>query len=109
MASNRVLRRLGARKPRTGRFPVYFEPAVARTLLSSLLSALRGTQIYRKESDLADRLGKTIGSDCLNIVDDPTILRGLGSRNFDAEGVGCKKLDLVKDGQLESFSAQTMR
>ena len=102
-AARRVLRKLGARKPKTGRFPVYFEPRMARTLWNYLPKAISGGKIFRKESYLLDRLGSVITSPNITIVDDPTLPRGLRSRSFDDEAVAGRPLTLVKDGELQTY------
>ncbi len=43
----------------------------------------------------------------INIIDDPLIKRGLGSKNFDSEGVTCEKLELIKDGKLNKIILDT--
>lgn len=48
------------------------------------------------------RLGQKIGSDCLNVFDDPTIERSLGWYCFDDEGVRASRTALVEDGVLKS-------
>ncbi|PIE90222.1 MAG: hypothetical protein CR997_07470 [Acidobacteria bacterium] len=106
-ASRSILRKLGSRKPKTGRFPVYFEPAMARKLWSALLSGINGSLVYRQETYLADKLGKQIGSSEIYLLEDPFVLRGLSSRPFDAEGVQTRKRDLVKDGILNTFLLNT--
>ncbi len=105
--STRVLRKLGARKPPSGRFPVYFEPAMARSLWDNLSSAISGAQIYRHESYLAGRLGQEVCSPLVTICDEPLLRRGLGSRAFDAEGVVCQPRCLVNAGQLETYLMST--
>lgn len=47
-------------------------------------------------------IGKKIGSEKLNVFDDPTIEESLGWYHFDDEGVETKKTNLVKDGVLKS-------
>ena len=39
----------------------------------------------------------------INIVDDPHVNKGQGSRLFDGEGLGTKKTNLVLNGKLENF------
>ncbi len=105
--ARRVLRKLGARKPKTGNFPVYFEPSAAKSLWGHFLKAISGSNIFRNESYLADRLHTRIFSPNITIVDDPTLIRGLGSRAYDNEGVACKPLTLVDRGELSSFIMST--
>ena len=46
-------------------------------------------------------LGKKIGSENLNVFDDPTIEKSLGWYQYDDEGVETHQTTLVKDGILE--------
>jgi len=103
----RVRRRLGARKPETGSFPVYFEPAMAQSLWQHLVSAIAGTAVYRNESYLADKLGERIAGPLIEIRDEPFLSRGIGSRWYDTEGVACEPRTLVEDGVLRSFTLGT--
>ncbi|AJM92271.1 TldD/PmbA family protein [Nitrosopumilus piranensis] len=48
------------------------------------------------------RLGEKIGSEKLNVFDDPTIKESLGWYHFDDEGVETKKTTLVKEGVLKN-------
>ncbi|CAM2069002.1 hypothetical protein SCOR_26775 [Sulfidibacter corallicola] len=107
LAARQVLRKIGARKPRTGNFPVYFEPAVARSIWGHLFSAMTGGSIYRNESFLVDALGTRIGSDLLEITEDPFIPRGQASQNYDREGVAKTRRKLVDRGNLETYLLST--
>ncbi len=49
-----------------------------------------------------DKLGEKIGSNHLNVFDDPTIKESLGWYYFDDEGVKTQKTTLVKNGILEN-------
>jgi PmbA protein len=53
---------------------------------------------------LRDKMGQRIFPAGVNIVDDPTIPRGLGSGVFDIEGVARRKLLLVEDGILKTWT-----
>ncbi|MGQ0605502.1 MAG: TldD/PmbA family protein [Candidatus Nitrosotenuis sp.] len=50
----------------------------------------------------AGMLGQKIGSDSLNVIDDPTISGSLGWYEYDDEGVKSQKKSLVQDGILTS-------
>ena len=49
-----------------------------------------------------DKLGEKIGSEHLNVFDDPTIEESLGWYYFDDEGVQTQKTSLVEDGILKN-------
>jgi len=102
-AANKTLARMGAAKPVTGKYPVIFDPRVSRSIAGHFASAINGSAIARKTSFLKDMLNKQVANTSINIVDDPFLERGLGSRLFDAEGLGSRKYTLIKDGVLQQW------
>lgn len=102
-AASRTVRRLGARKIRSGRLAVVYDPRVAASLVGHLLAAASGAAIARRTSFLRDVLGKPVFRPDIAIVDDPLRRRGLASRPFDGEGVATRPLDLVRDGVLANW------
>ena len=48
------------------------------------------------------RLGHRVGSESLNVYDDPRIKESLGWYYFDDEGIKTKKTALIEDGILKS-------
>lgn len=103
LAGQRTVRRLGARPIKTGQYPVLFEAPLASGLISSLISAISGGNLYRKSSFLLDSLGQQIASPVLHIEEDPFILKGGASSAFDSEGVACQARTLVDAGQLQGY------
>ncbi len=106
-AANRTLKRLNPRKIKTCEAPVIFENRIARSLLSHFASAISGSSVARKTSFLQDMIGKKIFNSDIEIIDNPHIVRGLGSRPFDAEGLATKQNTLVSDGVLKSWILDT--
>ena len=106
-AAARTLRRLGARKVKTQEAPVVFEPEVAASLLGHLAGAVTGQSLYRGTSFLLGRLGETIAASAVTVVDDGRLVRGHGSRPFDAEGLPTRKNVVVENGTLRSYLLDT--
>jgi len=102
-AARRALRRVGARKIRTGEFPVVFDPETAAELLGSVSACVSGYSVYKGASFLADRLGKAVAASSVTILDNGTIPSALGSRPFDGEGLATRKTTVIKKGILESY------
>jgi PmbA protein len=102
-AAERALRRLNPRKVGTQNVPVIFDPRVASSLIGHLAGAISGTSIARGVSFLKDRMGQTVFSSGISIIDDPHRKRGLRSRPFDGEGVRNRKQALVEDGVLKTW------
>jgi PmbA protein len=103
MAARRALRRLGARKVTTGKYPVVFEPRTARSLVENIYEAVHGESIYRKASFLAGRLGETVASDRLTVIDDGTLPGLFGTSPFDDEGVPTRRTPVIEKGVLRSY------
>src|SRR5438876_4154576 len=87
----------------TGRFPVVFDPRVARTLISHLLGAISGPAIARGTSFLKDRLGQRIFPVAITITEDPHRQRGHRSKPFDAEGLPNHRRALIDQGVLTTW------
>ncbi len=103
LAGERTVRRLNSKKIKTCQVPILFEAPLASGLISSLISAISGGNLYRKSSFLLDSLGQQVASPLLNIYEDPHIKKGLASCPFDNEGVASHARQLVKDGVLQGY------
>ena len=102
-AGHRAVRRLGARKVKTARVPVVFDPRVSRGLLGHLSGAINGGAIARGTSFLKDSLGKRILPAGVTVIDDPHRQRGLRSKPCDGEGVANRRRAIVEDGVLTTW------
>jgi len=102
-AAQRAIKKLYPRKINTAQMPVIFDKKVARRILSAFASGINGQAISRGTSFLRDHLGKEIFSSSINIIDDPFIIKGLGSRPFDAEAILGSKLKIVENGVLNHY------
>jgi PmbA protein len=103
LAGQRTVRRLGCRKLKTAQVPVLFEAPLAGGLISSLISAVSGGNLYRKSSFLLDSLGKPVIASIVDIEEQPHLPKGLASSAFDAEGVATRPRMLVEQGVLQGY------
>ena len=103
VAAERAVRTIGSTKMDTGVYPVVFEREAARAILSLVASCVLGGAVYREQSYLAARLGTQVASARVSIVDDPLLLRGLGSRTHDGEGRAVRRNTVISGGKLRSF------
>jgi PmbA protein len=106
-AGERAVARLNPSRPKPGNYPVIFDPRVSSTLVGHFAGAIAGASIARKTSFLQDKLGGPVFAAGVTIVDDPLRIRGLRSRPFDAEGVAVSRKELVSDGVLNSWIAES--
>ena len=102
-AGARAVKRLGARKAATGRFPVVYDPRVSNGLLRHLASAISGPAVARGTSFLKDKMGEAIFAQGITIVDDPHRPRGLRSKPFDGEGIANGRRNVVEHGCLTTW------
>ena len=102
-AGERVVRRLGARKAKTGRVSVVLDPRVARGMAGHIAGAINGASVARKTSFLRDRMGKQIAAPGITVTDDPQRRRGQSSRPFDGEGVAGEPLTVIERGTLSHW------
>ena len=111
-AARRTVRRLGAQRVPTQQVPVVFSPEVARSLIGSVFEAASGDAIWRHASFLAGKLGESIASPSLNIIDDnamllPSGVGGFGTSPFDGEGLPSLRTVVVENGVLRNYLLNT--
>ena len=106
-AGERAVARLNPVKPTPGRTVILFDPRVAASLLGHFIAAINGASVARKASFLQGKLGEQIFARGVTIHDDPLRRRGLRSRPFDGEGLPVSPSDLVADGVLTSWLADS--
>jgi len=102
-AARRTLARLGSKQMASASLPVMFDQRLSGGLVSAMISSISGSAISRGISFLKNDLGKPVFHKDIQIVDDPFIVRGHGSRPWDGEGVSVKKQALIKDGVLQTW------
>jgi PmbA protein len=106
-AARRALRMLGAKKIKTTRAPVVFDPDRAAGLIGTLAGAASGPALYKGASFLVDKLGHQVASPKVTIFDDATIVGALGSKPFDGEGLPTYRKALVDKGVLATYLLDT--
>ncbi len=102
-AGERAVRRVAPRKVPSGTATVIYDPRASGGLVGHLASAINGASIARKTSFLKDKLGQQVFARGIQISDDPTRRRGLGSRPFDGEGLTGDVLNVIEDGVLTTW------
>jgi PmbA protein len=111
-AARRTLRMLGARRVPTQRVPIVFSPEAARSLIGTIFEAVSGDAVWRSASFLAGKLGETIATPALTLIDDhlmvlPNGAGGFGTSPFDAEGLPSRRTVVIEDGVLKSYMLNT--
>lgn len=99
----RTVGRLNARQIKTQKVPVLFSSRVSSGLLSSFISAISGSNLYRKNSFLLDSVDQQIFPKGFKIYEQPYLLRALGSSPFDGEGIPTRNNVFVEDGIVKQY------
>lgn len=103
LAGERAAAMKGARRARTGAWPVIYDERISAGLIGHFLNAINGTAVARGASWARDLLGETVLPDSLSLEEDPHRRRIAGSRRFDAEGLATAPRSIVRDGVLEGW------
>ncbi len=102
-AARRAVARLGARRVPTARVPVVLAPEIAAAWIGEMFEAFSGQAHLKRTSWLTDRLGQTIASSLVTLVDDGTLPRAVGSEPFDGEGMPTQRNVLVDHGRFAAI------
>ena len=106
-AAGRTLARIGASKPATATCSVVVDARCAGRLVSALLGPLSGAALQQQRSFYQDREGAIIGSSLLHIDDNPLVVRGLGSRLYDGDGLAAQPMAIFQDGTVRGLYVDT--
>ena len=107
IAAEQAIRKLSPKKIGSEKVAIIFDKRIAKGMLNTFASAISSSAISRGTSFLKDKINQKIFSDKINILDKPDILKGLGSKNFDSEGVKIDTLNLVEQGVLKHYLIDT--
>jgi len=104
VATKRSLLMLSARKAPMGRMPVVLSSEAGGTMIHEAIGhgleadlAQEGLSVY------SGRIGESVASSLITVVDDPTLPTKRGSYAFDDEGMPSQKTLLVEEGVLKGY------
>ncbi len=91
-------------KGETGSGTIIFDASALGSLLSyALMPAIKGENVVRGKSKLADKKDDIISSKALSFTDDGRYKDGYATGLFDGEGVPLQKTAIIEKGKLRSF------
>ncbi len=91
----------------SGNYATIFQNEAMKTIISAYMSMFSSDSVQKHLSILEGKIGNTIASDSVSLIDMPIIEDGLGNACFDAEGVATKELPLIENGVLKNFYYNT--
>ena len=107
LAAKKTIQKLNPQKIESEKISIIFDRRISKGILSAFASATTASSIARGTSFLKDKINEEIFSPSISIYDKPDIVKGLGSRYFDSEGVKSKELKLVDKGVLKHYLVDT--
>ncbi len=106
-AAQRAAGLLNARRVPTAKVPVVLDPFAAAMVLGVMANSFSADAVLKRRSLLAGKVGQSIGSKVVTLVDDARLPEGLASRPFDGEGVPTRRNELVSGGVLRGYLQNT--
>jgi len=83
----------------SGRYSIIFEPYSVGELLAFVITSNFNFKTFvEKKSCFSNNFEEKIAIDEFNLIDDPHIPEGIGTKSFDDEGIETKKNDLIENG-----------
>jgi PmbA protein len=107
LAAKLATNKLSPKKIGSEKISIIFDKRIAKGMLITFANAISSSAISRGTSFLKDKINEKIFLDNINVYDKPDILKGLGSKSFDLEGVKTSTLKLVEDGILKYYLVDT--
>jgi len=90
---------INPQKINSGTYSIIFEPYSVGELLAFVVTSNFNFKTFsEKKSCFSNDYGKKIASEQLNLIDDPHIPEGIGTKSVDDEGVKTKKINLIEKG-----------
>lgn len=94
---------LNAEAPPKGHFPIIMNPEMTGVFAHEILGhASEGDSVAERESILKGMIGKRVGSEKVNITDEPNF-DDFGQYFYDDEGVKAQSVQLVEKGILKGY------
>ena len=98
-----VCSQLGAEPVESGEYEILLTNKASCSLLAPHVSMLSAESVQKNVSLLKGKIGESIGSELITLVDDPFRKKSARSGAFDDEGVATQYKELIKKGELTGF------
>ena len=98
-AKNMCVKAINPQKIDSGKYSIIFEPYSVGELLAFVVAVNFNFKTFsEKKSCFSNDLNKKIGIDEFNLIDDPHIPEGIGTKSIDDEGIETQKRNLIENG-----------
>ncbi len=86
-----------------GEYDAVLGPLVFADLVNQVGRSSSAFSVEAGMSFLADKVGQRVASDCISLIDDPTVEGTYGSSPFDAEGLPTRRNSIIEGGVLNGY------
>ena len=107
IAAYQTIKKLNPKKIGSDKLSIIFDKRISKGFLSAFAGAISASSIARGTSFLKDKLDQQVFSNEISVIDKPDLMKGMGSRSFDSEGVKTDTLKLVSNGILDNYLVDT--
>lgn len=98
-AKNMCIKSINPQKIDSGKYSIIFEPYSVGELLAFVVASNFNFKTFsEKKSCFSNNLEEKIANDQFNLIDDPHIPEGIGTKSVDDEGTETQKRSLVEEG-----------
>ncbi|TET31666.1 MAG: TldD/PmbA family protein [Candidatus Heimdallarchaeota archaeon] len=98
---------VGGKQGKAGKYDLILSPTVGGNLFGQITDGANPLMLLLNMSPLGDHFGEQITPENFNVVDDPHISEGLGSKPFDVEGTPTSKTPIIQNGVLTGLIHNT--
>ncbi len=98
-AKNMSIESINPQKIDSGKYSIIFDPYSVGELLAFVIASNFNFKTFvEKKSCFSNNFEEKIAIDEFNLIDDPHIPEGVGTKSFDDEGIETKKSNLIENG-----------
>ncbi len=102
-SSKYLLKKKKKKKIKTKKYNIIFNKNISSIIFNYLYKSIKANNIYNNTSFLINKLNKKILPKWINIIENPFLYKGIGSKPFDNDGFNTKKYILIKNGILKTW------
>lgn len=102
-SAKEALKRLTAKKIKTGTYPVVVDKEVMTDFLAMLAPHISGQNVLEGKSLLNNKINQKLASPLFHLQDDPFHEKGGATRPFDSEGSASQTTPLFESGILKTY------
>jgi PmbA protein len=102
-AAEKAIMMLGAKGIKSCEVPMVVAPEIGVELLSYIVGMLSADPVQKGKSLFAEKIGESVASEAIHLIDDGMLKGGLATQPVDGEGVPRQTTPLIGDGVLKTY------